>query len=90
MKAEVMDLVQQRYADFGPKLVAEKLLEQHDLMDAGLWKAKRKKKAKLYQSRQRRACFGELIQLNGSHHNWKEQTLMTKTLNIIHSYGRNN
>ena len=83
MKAEVMDLVHQRYADFGPTLAAEKLLEQHDLsvnretvrhwmMDAGLWKAKRKKKVKLHQSRQRRACFGELIQLDGSHHDWFE------------------
>lgn len=42
------------------------------MMCQELWKAKRAKKARIHQSRERRACFGELIQLDGSHHDWFE------------------
>jgi len=82
-KAIVMDLVHTNYADFGPTLAAEKLKERHNIVvsketlrqwmiSADLWQAKRAKKAKIHQSRERRACFGELIQLDGSHHDWFE------------------
>ena len=83
LKEESMALIHQHYADFGPTLAAEKLRERHTLLvsketlrqwmiAAGLWKAKRQKKARVHQSRERRACFGELIQLDGSHHDWFE------------------
>jgi transposase len=82
-KALAMDLVHQRYADFGPTLAAEKLKELHGIVvnketlrqwmtSSGLWHAKRAKKARIHQSRERRSCFGELIQLDGSHHDWFE------------------
>ncbi len=69
--------------DFGPTFAAEKLHELHSLkvnketlrqwmIEWGLWKPKRHKKVTLHQSRERRACFGELIQLDGSHHDWFE------------------
>jgi hypothetical protein len=83
IKAMAMDLVHQHYSDFGPTLAAEKLEERHGIavnketvrqwmMSAGLWQAKRAKKAKVHQSRERRSCIGELIQLDGSHHDWFE------------------
>jgi hypothetical protein len=71
-----------RYKDFGPTLTAEKLSEKHDiklsvetvrkLMTAAeIWIPKNKKYKRPYQPRYRRECFGELIQIDGSHH-WFE------------------
>lgn len=82
-KKKIKALVHQNYADFGPTLAAEKLAENHQLsvnketlrqwmMGWGLWKAKRQKKVLVHQSRERRSCFGELVQLDGSHHDWFE------------------
>jgi transposase len=82
-KADALQLVRTHYPDFGPTLVAEKLCERHGLsvnketlrqwmIVDGLWHEKRRKKAKVHQSRQRRSCIGELVQLDGSHHDWFE------------------
>ncbi len=82
-KEEVLRLVHEYYADFGPTLAAEKLQERHGvrvsketlrqwMIEWGLWKSTRQKKVTVHQSRERRACFGELIQLDGSHHDWFE------------------
>jgi hypothetical protein len=38
----------------------------------GLWKPKRAKAMKILQIRERRACFGELVQIDGSDHDWFE------------------
>jgi len=81
-KASVLARYQERYPDFGPTLAAEKLtldgLEvDHEtlrgwLMKAGLWQRRRKRKR--HRSwRERRAHFGELVQLDGSHHQWFEK-----------------
>jgi len=73
-----------KYADFGPTLAREKLLEHHGLLvpcetlrgwmkDAGIWlpRAAAWRKA-IQQSRARRQYFGELIQIDGSEHRWFE------------------
>jgi hypothetical protein len=39
----------------------------------GMWKAKRAKKPSAHQMRERRACFGELVQIDGSDHAWFEE-----------------
>ena len=80
-KATVLARYQARYPDFGPTLAAEKLtLEGHVvdhetlrgwLLKAGLWQ-KRRKRGKHRSWRERRAHFGELVQLDGSHHQWFE------------------
>lgn len=80
-KATVLARYQERYPDFGPTLAAEKLaLEGHVvdhetlrawLIKAGLWH-KRRKRGKHRSWRERRAHFGELVQLDGSHHQWFE------------------
>jgi hypothetical protein len=83
VKTQVKELVHKHYHDFGPKFAAEKLKERHQIdvsketlrqwmMEWELWKAKRQKKAVAHQSRERRACFGELIQIDGSPHDWFE------------------
>jgi transposase len=81
-KATVLARYQERYPDFGPTLAAEKLaleghLIDHEtlrgwLMKAGLWQ-KRRKRAQHRSWRERRAHFGELVQLDGSHHKWFEE-----------------
>lgn len=77
------DLIYERYGDFGPTLAHEKLVEKHHLkisdesvrklmIAEGLWKPKRAKRVMVHQMRERRACFGELVQIDGSDHDWFE------------------
>ena len=79
MRREILALVHQRYADFGPTLACEKLVECHAyrlcvetlrrwMSAEGLWQPKRRKRARIHQRRPRRSCFGELIQIDGSPH----------------------
>ena len=87
-RCQVLQLVRQKYSGpvgerFGPTLAAEHLGEEDGLavhaetlrrwmLAAGLWSRARKRKAYL-QRRQRRAHFGELVQLDGSFHEWLEK-----------------
>jgi len=79
----VLDLVREHYLDFGPTLAAEKLLERHRIavsketlrqwmIEAGIWVSRRERKKRVFQPRGRRDCFGELVQIDGSHHWWFE------------------
>jgi hypothetical protein len=69
------------YTGFGPTLASEKLHEKglsvdHEtlrrwLIREGLWERKRRRKK--YRSRRpRKSCFGEMIQFDGSPHDWFE------------------
>jgi transposase len=82
-KSLVMERVKEKYSDFGPTFAAEKLLEHEQLkvnketlrgwmIEAGLRAANPKKEKRVYQQRQRRPRFGELIQIDGSFHDWFE------------------
>lgn len=76
-------LIRENYHDFGPTFAAEKLKEndgiclsnetvrQWMIVD-GLWVPKVAKRPKIHQPRPRRDCLGELIQIDGSHHDWFE------------------
>nr|WP_273994484.1 ISNCY family transposase [Burkholderia thailandensis] len=86
-----LSLIRERYADFGPTLACEKLWECHGLQlsketvrrlmtDAGLWIPRRQRPPKIYQPRARRACLGELIQIDGSDHRWFEERAPACTL----------
>ena len=81
---QAVDLLYTRYRDFGPTLAHEKLSEVHQLhlsdesvrqimISEGLWKPKRAKRAPVHQMRERRACLGELVQIDGSDHAWFEE-----------------
>lgn len=81
---QALDLIQQKYADFGPTLAHEKLTEiahiqisresvRKLMIEEGLWKPRRAKQPAVHQLRERRACFGELIQIDGSEHAWFEE-----------------
>lgn len=75
-------LLRTHYHDFGPTLAQEKLTIKgvnlsveavRQLMIAeGLWQVRRAPRAVLHQLRQRRARIGELIQIDGSPHDWFE------------------
>lgn len=80
---KALSLVQAHYADFGPTLACEMLRERHQLtlsketlrglmIEAGLWIPRDARRAGLHQPRERRACLGELIQIDGSRHEWFE------------------
>ena len=80
---QALDLIKEKYEDFGPTLAHEKLTEEHQLqlsresvrrimIEEGVWKPKRAKQPSAHQMRERRACFGELVQIDGSDHDWFE------------------
>jgi transposase len=82
-KRRVLDLIEAGYRDFGPTLLAETLLEFHDvklspetlrqwMLQSGLWLTKRADRKRLHQLRRRMPCYGDLVQIDGSHHDWFE------------------
>jgi transposase len=82
VKATVLRLYEQRYGDFGPTLAAEKLAECHgiSISDETLrrWLKARgvdhfTRRTRPHRAwRERKAYVGELVQLDGSHHDWFE------------------
>jgi hypothetical protein len=84
LRERVLHLVRSRYAGFGPTLAAEYLAEEHGIelsretlrqwmLAAGLWRSRRVRRRRAYQLRARRACVGELVQIDGSPHAWLEE-----------------
>jgi transposase len=82
-KQEVLKIIGEKYKDFGPTFACEKLSLNEGLklnketlrqwmIGAGLWRGRTRKKARIHQSRERRPRFGELIQIDGSPHDWFE------------------
>ena len=80
--ARAVELIRRHYPDFGPTFAAEKLRERHRLvlspetlrqgmLHAGLW-TPRRQRPRHRAWRPRRACLGELVQLDGSDHAWFE------------------
>lgn len=83
-KHKALELISDKYHDFGPTL-AQEYLHEHDgitlsvetvrrvMIAGGLWKVKQQRKAmRVHQQRERRERFGELVQLDGSTHDWFE------------------
>lgn len=79
-KDKVLFLYQDKYFEFGPTFAAEKILEDDGLIihpetlrlwlkAEGLWSKKRKRKIHR-ERRERKAGFGELLQIDGSIHQW--------------------
>jgi transposase len=88
LRRRVLNLIQKKYSGgeeerFGPTLAAEHLAEEdgivvdHEtlrrwMMAEQLWSRQRKRK-KHCQRRERKEHFGELVQLDGSFHDWLEE-----------------
>jgi hypothetical protein len=83
LENQVARILREAYPDFGPTLATEKLAERHQIVlaketvrrtqiDAGLWIPRKLRAPKIQQPRARRACVGELIQIDGCEHRWFE------------------
>jgi hypothetical protein len=80
-KRRVLEAYREDYPDFDPTHASEKLaargLAVHQetlrlwLLEAGLWKRKRRRDCHRTR-RARRACAGELVQMDASEHRWLE------------------
>ncbi|EDZ3588360.1 helix-turn-helix domain-containing protein [Escherichia coli] len=83
LAAYALNIIRERYNDFGPTLACEKLAEVHGvhisketvrklMTQASLWVPRKQRAPKIQQPRYRRACAGELIQIDGCDHHWFE------------------
>lgn len=81
-KQRIVELYRKHYPDFGPTLFTEKLSEREGitvsretvrtwLLEAGEWKTHRTRKVHR-QWRERKDHYGEMLQMDGSHHDWFE------------------
>jgi len=82
VRNKVIQRYRSEYGDFGPTLASEKLQERDQvkvndetlrlwLMESGDWKKRRKSRG--HRSwRERKHRFGEMVQMDGSHHDWFE------------------
>ena len=79
----VIAIVRQHYSDFGPTLAAQYLQEHHHytgsteqlrtwMITESLWQPKQRRAKRSHPMRARRPRFGELVQIDGSHHDWFE------------------
>lgn len=82
VRQEAIELITEHYSDYGPTLASEILYERHRISvsretlrvwmgEAGLWRRKRRK-VRHRRWRERRECFGELVQMDTSEHDWLE------------------
>jgi len=83
LKQKALQIYAKHYGGFGPTLAHEKIEGKHGLqigcqtlrrwlIEANAWKVRSLGKAKNHEWRARKDCFGEMIQLDGSHHDWLE------------------
>ena len=83
VRVQAMELIRTHYPDFGPTFAREQLIERHGLsmsvetlrqwmIGDGLWQPKRRREQRAHPRRERRACVGELVQVDGSEHAWFE------------------
>ena len=82
VRKRAMKRVKRRYEDFGPTLAAEYLQSDDGIsvsretlrgwmIEAGHWKPRRRR-VRHRQWRERKSCFGELVQMDTSIHDWLE------------------
>jgi hypothetical protein len=83
LKQKILKIYRSCYEDFGPTLASEKLLERDGLkvndetlrlwlIKEALWQAKPRRIRKEFNWRERKHHFGEMVQMDGSHHDWLE------------------
>jgi len=81
-RERIVKLYRRHYGDFGPPLFTEKLAAREGLIvsretirtwliEAGAWRTHRRQKAHR-QWRERKDHYGEMLQMDGSHHDWFE------------------
>jgi len=93
-KQDIATLIKENYYDFAPTFAHEKLVENHNkklcvestrkiMIEHGIWQAKIEKRQKIFQRRAPRSRFGELIQIDGSPHDWFEGRAPNCTLLVF-------
>ncbi|MBU4124528.1 MAG: ISNCY family transposase [Nanoarchaeota archaeon] len=82
-REKITGIIKKHYSDFKPTFTAEKLSENYDIkrdpktirkimIEEDLWKPRRKKQREYHAWRQRKACYGEMLQFDGSYYHWIE------------------
>lgn len=81
---EALEIIKTKCHDYWPTLACEKLAERHaifvslptlrnQMIKQGIWKVKKRKKpVKQFKARERRECYWEMQQYDGSYHKWFE------------------
>ncbi len=89
----IITTYKEKYEGFGPTLAAEKMGEEdnlfvnHDtlrgwLLEEKLW-IKQRKRSSYRRKRERRAQFGELVQIDGSIHDWLSEGRNSCLINLV-------
>jgi len=83
IRKKIIKLYRQKYNGFGPTLLSEKLIEEEKIKISDetlrLWLIetgdikKRRKHKRHRRWRERKAYYGEMLQIDGSHHHWLEE-----------------
>ena len=82
LKEKIIGIYRKQYSDYGPTLYSEMLTEYHNislsretvrnwLREKSITTSLRKKRPHR-RKRERRSCYGELLQFDGSYHDWFE------------------
>jgi transposase len=82
IRSRAIELYRREYTGFGPTMAAEKLLERNNLqisdetlrlwlIETGDWAVKQRRRQHR-QWRERKHHYGEMLQIDGSHHGWFE------------------
>ena len=83
VRQEIAVIIAEKYHDFGPTFAHEKLIEIHNfkvsvstvrniMVESSIWKSRKITHVKIHQRREPRDCIGELLQMDGSYHDWFE------------------
>ena len=82
LKKQVIRIYRSSYDDYGPTLFSEQLTENHNIsidhetirrwLRAEAITTSLRRKRPHRKKRERRSCFGEMLQFDGSHHDWFE------------------
>ncbi len=94
VQQRAMAVVRQQYPDFGPTFAHEKLTEEHGfffsvetlrqwMISDALWSPKSKKHKRVHQMREPRPQVGEMVQIDGSPHDWFEGRAAKCTLIVF-------
>lgn len=83
IRESIVTIIREKYHDFRPTLTHEKLTEVHGfclsnesvrqiMIHHGIWQGRHRKPVRVHQMRDRRPRLGELVQIDGSPHDWFE------------------
>jgi len=83
IRKRVLEACAERYLGFGPTLASEKLAEcekikisketlRQWLIQEGAWQPAASGKKRHLKWRERKSCYGQMLQMDGSHHDWLE------------------